>query len=778
MKCIDHPEKTSRPNYLTFLSSLLLIFLFPPALADAYSGGSGTPEDPYQIATAQDLIDLGQTPDDYDKSFVLTADIELMDRVFDRAIIAPDIARDIDGPSFNGKGFLGRFDGRGHVIHNLCIDDRRGNYQGLFGRLGAGAEIANLGLDAVQVSGHTYVGGLVGENDYGTISSCHSTGTVRGEEEVGGLVGSNSGFPNAGPISSSYSTGTVSGEEEVGGLVGMNYGPISSSYSSGTVSGEDCVGGLVGYNNVFSTISSSYSTGTFSGGSCVGGLGGQNDRGTISSSHNTGTVSGARQIGGLVGGYLGGTISWSHSTGRVYGNYHVGGLVGLITKSGTISSSYSTGRVYGTYSVGGLLGTRSRSWSGTISSSYSTGRVFGTQDLGGLIGYMSESGTISSSFWDIESSEQTRSKGGTGLTTEQMQDSSVYLQADWDFMDENTNGIEDVWWMPASGTPRLWWQYGCAYSPRPIDNASTGQRDLTLQWNPGGPGIQHDVYFGDDEATVADANTASQDVFLGRQSAETLSYDLRNLEPGKTYYWRIDGVNDVDPTKVWKGSIWSFTITDFVMVNVLDDFESYDDHCNRIFFAWQDGGGHSGGEGVEAFAPNMEECDVIPYAGNETGAIVGNAEPPYASHVMVRDASQSMPIYYDNSTWPWFSEVEHTWPVAQDWTIHDADALTLYFKGEAENGEEPPYIAVEDSHGGVAVMYHSSVSAALSTEGQVWHISLADLDTLGVDISAITKLVIGVGNRANPQFSVATGKIYIDDIQLTKYMADHDDSEL
>lgn len=35
-----------------------------------YGGGSGTAQDPYQIATAADLIALGETPADYDKRFV------------------------------------------------------------------------------------------------------------------------------------------------------------------------------------------------------------------------------------------------------------------------------------------------------------------------------------------------------------------------------------------------------------------------------------------------------------------------------------------------------------------------------------------------------------------------------------------------------------------------------------------------------------------------------------------------------------------------------------
>jgi hypothetical protein len=58
-----------------------------------YSGGTGEPNDPYQIATAADLIALGETPGYYDKHFILTADIDLAPnlpgrKVFDNAVIA------------------------------------------------------------------------------------------------------------------------------------------------------------------------------------------------------------------------------------------------------------------------------------------------------------------------------------------------------------------------------------------------------------------------------------------------------------------------------------------------------------------------------------------------------------------------------------------------------------------------------------------------------------------------------------------------------------------
>ena len=51
-----------------------------PAYAQ-YSGGTGEPNNPYQIATAQDLIDLGNESNDYDKHFIMTADIDLRYRL-------------------------------------------------------------------------------------------------------------------------------------------------------------------------------------------------------------------------------------------------------------------------------------------------------------------------------------------------------------------------------------------------------------------------------------------------------------------------------------------------------------------------------------------------------------------------------------------------------------------------------------------------------------------------------------------------------------------------
>jgi hypothetical protein len=67
--------------------------------------------------------------------------------------------------------------------------------------------------------------------------------------------------------------------------------------------------------------------------------------------------------------------------------------------------------------------------------------------------------TVIRSFWDIKTSGRTTSVGGTGKTTAEMQTTSTYLDAGWDFVDETANGTEDIWWIDEGNDyPRLWWE--------------------------------------------------------------------------------------------------------------------------------------------------------------------------------------------------------------------------------------------------------------------------------------------------------------------------------
>jgi hypothetical protein len=65
------------------------------------------------------------------------------------------------------------------------------------------------------------------------VSNCYATGSVRGGEDVGGLVGL-----NLGAVSNCYSSGSVTGNYVVGGLVGSNGGTVSNSFWDIETSGQ------------------------------------------------------------------------------------------------------------------------------------------------------------------------------------------------------------------------------------------------------------------------------------------------------------------------------------------------------------------------------------------------------------------------------------------------------------------------------------------------------------------------------------------------------------
>lgn len=140
------------------------------------------------------------------------------------------------------KYFSGTFDGGGHTIGNLRIISSD-NGAGLFGFVNESGAIKNLKLSKVNVNGRDNVGGLVGHNS-GKISNCAANGSVNGNEFVGGFVGLNF---NA--IKNCSSNGTVGGNEFVGGLVGSNSGSIETCTTSGTVNSLNYVGDFVGINN-------------------------------------------------------------------------------------------------------------------------------------------------------------------------------------------------------------------------------------------------------------------------------------------------------------------------------------------------------------------------------------------------------------------------------------------------------------------------------------------------------------------------------------------------
>jgi hypothetical protein len=227
------------------------------AFAGTYGGGGGEPNDPYLIYTPEQMNQIGLDPNNWNKHFKLMADPNLScytGTQFNR------IGTDYDHP------FTGTFDGNSHIISNFTYTAPTTRYVGLFGYVGSGGQIKNLGLINVNVTGQYDTGGLVGYNN-GTITNSYATGTVTGSSwDTGGLVGYNNGT-----ITNSYATGNVTGYYYTGGLVGYNsYGTITDCSADGSVNGRYPTGGLVGDNG--GTIINCYATGTVTGqGDCTGG---------------------------------------------------------------------------------------------------------------------------------------------------------------------------------------------------------------------------------------------------------------------------------------------------------------------------------------------------------------------------------------------------------------------------------------------------------------------------------------------------------------------------
>ena len=257
--------------------------------------------------------------------------------------------------------FSATFEGNSNTITGLAVLRDTSDNVGMFGSNYNG-HIFNLGLVSNLAHGRNIVGGLIGDQNQGYITSCYTTGHASGNSNVGGLVGdlnlgSTLGIDKYRGITASYATGDVSGSNNVGGLVGwQDRSSILLSYATGDVSGTtggSGVGGLVGNQNLNASITASYATGDVSGSNNVGGLVGAQTgaNSSITASYATGDVSGNDGVGGLVGGAFG-SITASYAIGDASGRNNVGGLVGGAFVSIT-TNNYGFGLVMGGSGIDG-----------------------------------------------------------------------------------------------------------------------------------------------------------------------------------------------------------------------------------------------------------------------------------------------------------------------------------------------------------------------------------------------------------------------------------------
>ena len=249
-------------------------------VATAFAGGSGTAEDPYQIANGAQLARFAAIVNGTDGMArntaacgKLTADILLNDTEgwenWDESTKGLNTWTPI-GNSW--ENFTGTLDGDGHSVSGIYINSTA-EYQGLVGVLGSGGTLQNLGVKASYIKGGYHVGGVCGSS-WGTVSNCYNTGSVTGSYAVGGVCGTNDGT-----VTNCYNTGNVAGSEMVGGVCGWNeFDTVTNCYNTGNVTGNNQVGGVCGYNDA--TVTNCYNSGSVTGSGYVGGLCG-NSWGTV-----------------------------------------------------------------------------------------------------------------------------------------------------------------------------------------------------------------------------------------------------------------------------------------------------------------------------------------------------------------------------------------------------------------------------------------------------------------------------------------------------------------
>ncbi len=389
--------------------------------------GSRTIDDPYQIATIEDLIELSNTPGDWGAHFIQTADIAFnadetqVDWDGDGTVGDADDAYGFSPIGNSTTKFTGGYNGNGYSIDNLYINRSTTDYIGFFGYL-YNADIEGVNLNNVDIAGNEQTGALTGLIEYGTIDDCFVSGSVDGEVNSGGLAG------DVRYRVVTHNCGadvTVSGEYNVGGFAGRLYHNndndnekplITNSYATGNATASSRnVGGFVGWNV-----------------------------GLISQSYASGNASCLHTTNGRVGGFAGAVAYYGGSTGKIDNCYSLGNAA----KPNGISCLQGIGGFIGCFHYGG-----------SVTNCYSIGSITKLDNYGGFCG-LSNGVTSTGNYYDKETSDCDDTNAGTNpKTTREMQTQGTF--ANWDFLEESTNGTDNIWGISPlenGGYPFLAWQ--------------------------------------------------------------------------------------------------------------------------------------------------------------------------------------------------------------------------------------------------------------------------------------------------------------------------------
>lgn len=167
------------------------------------------------------------------------------------------------------KFFSGTFDGDNHTVSGLNINSTANN-QGLFG-LTSYCTIRNLNVSGT-VKGADIVGGIVGRGNVIRMENCSFSGSVEGTGAAGGCLGTggvNSNFVFACRNFADITLNSDMFVPRLGGITSEISGAVIGCYNTGKLtivasSMPPLLGGCFGFANMNSTIYGYYNTGVFS----------------------------------------------------------------------------------------------------------------------------------------------------------------------------------------------------------------------------------------------------------------------------------------------------------------------------------------------------------------------------------------------------------------------------------------------------------------------------------------------------------------------------------
>ena len=354
-------------------------FSLPEKPTEDYDWYDNTTGNVYEISTAAelwgfaDIVDIGQA-DFSGKTVKLKNDIDLGG--------VTEIGYTISANKWSSlRGFNGTFDGQGHSIKGVFIDESKRNEVGFFSSLTSQSTVKNLTIEGI-INGRDYVGGIVGKDASAKIENCTFNGEINAGYEYG-YVGGIAGF----------GSGTIKDCKTYGSLnVRLDY--VSDSLLNGAS------GGIIGYMMGSTTVISGCENNMAitSNGLSLGGIAGQSMiMSRLENCVNNGSVSGYKQVGGILGRLVvmgtGNAVTNCANNGAVYASDDdAGGIVG-VTSGGDmhIVGCANTGSVEARTNAAGILGHNSGV---TVEKSYNTGSITARSFAGGIIAKDSANGAI------------------------------------------------------------------------------------------------------------------------------------------------------------------------------------------------------------------------------------------------------------------------------------------------------------------------------------------------------------------------------------------------